>query len=150
MGRDPIALGDLQMPYCPVCKHQFDAPATECPTDKAALVDELPFQTVESPGTTWVEIASVGSEEEARLLAGFLESEGIPAEVESLRFSMEPVNLGTMSEIRVYVGAEDEHRALEILESRADAFRTLPDAGNLITDEGPTDVDESAAETEEP
>ena len=137
------------MPYCPVCKRQFDAPATECPNDKEPLVDELPFQTVESPETTWVEIASVGNDDEARLLAGFLEAEGIPAEVESLRFSMEPVNVGTMSEIRVYVGAEDEHRALELLETRADSFRNLPAEETLITDEGPADIDETAETTEE-
>ena len=134
------------MPYCPVCKHQFDSPASECPTDKTPLVDELPFQTVESPGTTWVEIASVGSEEEARLLAGFLEAEGIPAQVESLRFSMEPVNLGQMSEIRVYVGAEDEHRAMELLASREDRFSDLPDGGEkVLTDEGASDIDDLAA-----
>jgi hypothetical protein len=136
------------MPYCPVCKRQFDDPATECPTDKEPLVEELPFQTVESPETTWVEIASVGNDDEARLLAGFLEAEGIPAEIESLRFNMEPVNVGTMSEIRVYVGAEDEHRALELLESRADSFRSLP-AEEVTTDEGPAEIDESSEPTEE-
>ncbi|HSN69472.1 MAG TPA: DUF2007 domain-containing protein [Thermoanaerobaculia bacterium] len=133
------------MPYCPVCKHQFESPASECPTDKTPLVDELPFQTVESPGTTWVEIASVGSDDEARLLAGFLEAEGIPAEVESLRFSMEPVNLGQMSEIRVYVGAEDEHRAMELLAARADRFSDLPDGGEkVLTDDGASDIDDMA------
>jgi hypothetical protein len=139
------------MPYCPVCKRQFDDPATECPTDKAPLVDQLPFQTVESPGTTWVEITSVGSDDEARLLAGFLEAEGIAAEVESLRFSMEPVNLGQMSEIRIYVGAEDERRAMELLERRASTFATLPNDENLMTDEGPAEYDESIeTKTEEP
>ncbi len=136
------------MPYCPVCKHQFDDPATECPTDKVPLVGELPFQTVESPGTTWVEIASVGSDDEARLLAGFLEAEGIPSEVESLRFNMEPVNVGTMSEIRIYVGAEDEQRALALLESRADSFPGDPTGESVMTDEGPAEIDD-AAETEE-
>jgi hypothetical protein len=95
-----------------------------------------------------VEIASVGSDDEARLLAGFLEAEGIPSEVESLRFNMEPVNVGTMSEIRVYVGAEDEHRALELLESRADSFPRDPAGESVMTDEGPAEIDD-AAETEE-
>ncbi len=138
------------MPYCPVCKRQFDDPATECPDDKEPLVDELPFQTIEGPETTWVEIASVGNDEEARLLAGFLEAEGIPAEVESLRFNMEPVNVGTMSEIRIYVGAENEHRALELIESRADSFRHLPAEENVVTDDGPAEVDETAEAEEQP
>ena len=130
------------MPYCPTCKRQFDD-ATECPDDKTALVDELPFQTIEGPDSTWVEIASVGSDDEARLLAGFLEAEGIAAEVESLRFSMEPVNVGQMSEIRVYVSAEEEHRALELLEKRAENFASLPEDDSLMTDEGPAGVDET-------
>lgn len=110
------------MPYCPVCKHQYDEPATECPKDKVALVDELPFQTVDAGDETWVEIASVGTEDEARILEGYLEAEGIPAQVESLKFSMEPVNLGTMSEIRIYVSAENEERAMRLVEERREEF----------------------------
>lgn len=131
------------MPYCPVCKHQFDAPATECPTDKAPLVDELPFQTVDSPAMTWVEIAGVGSDDEASLLAGFLEAEGIPSQIESLRFNMEPVNVGQMSEIRIYVGAENESRALQLINERAATFRTLTADDDVMTDEGPAGIDET-------
>ncbi|HVR42734.1 MAG TPA: hypothetical protein VMS56_04750 [Thermoanaerobaculia bacterium] len=132
------------MPYCPVCKHRFDAPATECPKDGVALVGELPFQTVDAEGITWVEIAGLGTDDEARLLQGFLEAEEIPAQIESLRFSMEPVNLGQMSEIRVYVPSEYESQALRLLEQRRREFASLRDDDDVVTDEGPADIDEDA------
>ncbi len=96
-------------------------------------------------GTTWVEIASMGTEDEARLMQGFLEAEGIPAQVENVTFSMEPVTFGMMGEIRVYVGSEDEPRAQELLRSRDRQAENLDDdEETLVTDEGPALIDENA------
>lgn len=96
-------------------------------------------------GTTWVEIASVGNEEEALLLQGFLEAEGIPAQIENVKFDMAPVNFGSMGDIRVYVPSEEEPRALEILKTREAAYDRLDDDGEtLVTDEGAATIDESA------
>lgn len=96
-------------------------------------------------GTTWVEIASMGTEDEARLVQGFLEAEGIPAQVENVKFSMEPVTFGMMGEIRVYVGSEDEQRAQELLRSRERQAESLDDdEETLVTDEGPAVIDETA------
>ena len=96
-------------------------------------------------GTTWVEIASMGTEDEARLVQGFLEAEGIPAQVENVTFSMEPVTFGMMGEIRVYVGSEDEPRAQELLRSRDRQAESLDDdEETLVTDEGPAVIDETA------
>jgi formate dehydrogenase assembly factor FdhD len=96
-------------------------------------------------GTTWVEITSTGSEDEARLVQGFLEAEGIPAQIENVKFSMEPVTFGAMGEIRVYVAAEDEQRAQEMLRSRERQAEGLDDdEETLVTDEGPAVIDESA------
>ncbi|MFN2238167.1 MAG: hypothetical protein ABR524_02135 [Thermoanaerobaculia bacterium] len=128
------------MPYCPVCKHQYDEPATECPKDHVALVGELPFQTVDAGDETWVEIASVGTDDEARILAGYLEAEGIPAQVESLKFTMEPVNLGTMSEIRIYVSAENEERAMRLVENRREEFADRGDEEDEGANDEPASV----------
>lgn len=96
-------------------------------------------------GTTWVEIASTGSEDEARLVQGFLDAEGIPAQVENVKFSMEPVTFGMMGEIRVYVSSEDEQRAQELLRSRDRQAESLDDDDEtLVTDEGPAVIDENA------
>jgi hypothetical protein len=96
-------------------------------------------------GSTWVEIASTGTADEATLLSGFLEAEGIPANVENVKFQMEPINFGTMGDIRVYVPAEHERRAQELLRSRDQQAAQLDDdEETLVTDEGPTVIEETA------
>jgi hypothetical protein len=133
------------MAYCPTCKKEFSGDVTECPDDKAALVAELPYQTIRGDNTTWIEIASAGTDDEARLLAGFLEAEGIPAQIENVKFSMEPINFGTMGDIRIYVPAEEESRAQELLRERERAYERLDDdEETLVTDEGPAAIDENA------
>ena len=96
-------------------------------------------------GTTWVEIASTGTEDEAALLAGFLDAEGIPAQVEDVKFNMAPTDFGAMGDIRVYVPSEQEQRAQELLRRREQAYDKLDDdEETLITDEGSAVVDEGA------
>lgn len=96
-------------------------------------------------GTTWIEIASAGTADEANILQGFLEAEGIRAQIEVVNFSMEPVTFGRMGEIRVYVGAEDEQRAQELIRSRELAFQRLDDDDEtLVTDDGPASIEDSA------
>ena len=122
------------MAYCPVCKRAFDAGTKECPQDHVALVSELPFQAVQSDTTTWVEIASTGTDDEARLVQGFLQAEGLDAQVENVKFSMEPINFGTMGDIRVYVRATDEKRAMELLRERNREYDQLnDDEDTLVT-----------------
>lgn len=96
-------------------------------------------------GTTWVEIASTGTEDEAQLLSGFLQAEGIRAQVESLKIDAAPINFGSMGDIRVYVGSEDETRAQELLRKREQEYERLDDDDEtLVTDEGPAEIDETA------
>lgn len=139
------------MSYCPTCKQAFSAGETECPTDRVALVSELPFQSVAGEGTTWVEIASTGAEDKARLIQGFLDAEGIPAQIENVKFSMEPINFGTMGDIRVYVSAEDESRAQQLLREREREWDRLDDdSETVVTDEGPAEIgDENAVAEKE-
>lgn len=95
-------------------------------------------------GTKWVEIASTGTEDEAALLSGFLDAAGIPAQVENVKFKMEPINFGAMGEIRVYVPGEHEERAQQLLRERDREYEKLDDdEETLITDDGPAVVDES-------
>ena len=133
------------MPFCPSCKREFPARVEECPDDHTRLVNELNFQVIEGDNGTWVEITSVGTEEEAKLLQGFLAAEGIPAQIENLQFRMEPTNFGMMGDIRIYVGAGDEARANQLLRERDRAYDKLDDdEETLVTDEGPAEIDESA------
>lgn len=131
------------MAYCPVCKRAFEE-KTECPDDKVALVDELPFQTVDGDTTTWVEIATVGSEEDARMVQGFLEAEGIPTQYESLEINMLPVNIGTMGEIRVFVDAAREADAIRLLAEREEEFEAATSDEAVMTDDGPATIADDA------
>jgi hypothetical protein len=100
-------------------------------------------------GTTWVEIASTGNEDEARIVQGFLEAAGISAQIENVKFSMEPVTFGMMGEIRVYVGAADEARAQQLMRNRDSEYERLDDdEETLVTDEGPAVVDETSLPAE--
>ena len=95
-------------------------------------------------GTTWVEIASCGTEDEANLLRGFLEAEEIPAQIENVKFSMEPINFGTMGDIRIYVAEDDSTRARELLRQRNADFDNLEDdADTVVTDEGTASIDDN-------
>lgn len=96
-------------------------------------------------GTTWVEIASVGTGDEAKLLQGFLEAEGIPAQVEDVKFDEMPINFGAMGDIRIYVPSDDESRAQALLRQRERVYEGLDDDDEtLVTDEGPAVVDETS------
>ena len=108
--------------------------------------DELPYQTVNADdGTVWVEITSVGTEDEANLLKGFLDAEGIPAQIENVKFSMEPINFGTMGDIRIYVPRADESRAQELVRGRNREYDKLDDdSETLVTDEGPASITEES------
>lgn len=110
-------------------------------SDARADVNTVPAED----GTTWIEIASMGTADEANLLAGFLEAEGITAQIENVKFQMEPINFGAMGDIRVYVPSEDEARAQQLLREREQAYQRLDDdEETLVTDEGPATVDENS------
>jgi putative signal transducing protein len=134
------------MAYCPKCKKQFEK-ATECPDDKTPLVKELPFQTRQSDdGTTWVEIASTANSDEAQLIEGFLEAEGIRAEIEHAEASPFPMTFGNLGDVRVFVPVGDEKRALDMLRQREREWENLnDDEDTLVTDEGEAEVDEDAS-----
>ena len=66
----------------------------------------------------WGTARVVESNEEAILVAGFLRSNGIPAEVESLHTEELPVNVGGLGEVRVRVPRERLEEALRALDAQ--------------------------------
>jgi hypothetical protein len=114
--------------------------------------EDLPFQTVEGDGVTWVEIASCGTQDEAVLLKGFLDAEGIAAEIENVKFTMAPTDFGKMGDIRIYVASEDETKAMDLLKQRNKEYdRLTDDEATVVTDEGPAEIDENTrADNDEP
>jgi putative signal transducing protein len=75
----------------------------------------------------WVEVAQSGNDEEAGLIAGLLESLGIPVEVEGPSgASPWPENLGAFGMSRVMVPPEQAAQARELLAQRQRQFREHP------------------------
>jgi len=66
----------------------------------------------------WQVVRTVGSDEEATLIAGYLQSNDVPTEVESLLFHQEPVSFGRMGEVRVRVPTEHAAEAERLLAAR--------------------------------
>ena len=71
----------------------------------------------------WEIVEIVGTEEEAALVKGFLESQGITVEIESLLFHQEPVNFGHLGEVRVRVPEDQADGARKLLEDSDDGTR---------------------------
>ena len=70
-------------------------------------------------GPDWVEVTSVGNDEEALLIAGFLQSQGIPCEVEGPSAGTPlPENLGAFGMSRIMVPSERSAEAGQLLASR--------------------------------
>jgi formate dehydrogenase assembly factor FdhD len=115
------------------------------------MADDRTVNTIQAQdGTTLVEIAAAPNSDEADLLCGFLESEGIPARIEHADARILPSNMGALGDVRVYVAQEDEERAMALLRQREEEFEQLDDdAETVVTDEGVADIDENApADTE--
>jgi hypothetical protein len=81
---------------------------------------------VEDDAEDWVEVAAAGDDEEAEIIAGLLESEEIPCEIEGPAATPWPENLGALGLSRVMVPADRaaEAKAL-IAEREKDAERNL-------------------------
>ena len=91
------------------------------------MAKDLPVQTFKSEdGTTWIEIATAPSSDEAQLMQGFLEAEGIDAVIEHAEARQFPSTMGKLGDVRVFVPSEDEPRALELLRQREREFRESP------------------------
>jgi len=80
-----------------------------------------------SEGDEWQIVKTVGSEEEATVIVGFLRANDIPAEVDSLHISELPLDIGEMSDVRVRVPPDRAEEARQLL-AASDAGETRVDA----------------------
>lgn len=97
-------------------------------------------------GTTWVEIANSANSDEAELIQGFLEAEGIDSQVEHAEAHSFPANVGKLGDVRIYVPTTDQERARELLQQREREFESLDDdEDTVVTDEGVAELDEDAS-----
>ena len=69
----------------------------------------------------WEPVAEVETEDEARLMAGFLDTAGVATEVESVASHEFPVTHGDLALVRVWVPAERLEEARRLLAERETA-----------------------------
>ncbi len=94
----------------------------------------------------WVAVEGVADGTEAALLAGFLQSEGIPARVVDRSFHLAPTpEDDELSPIAVAVPEDRLAEAEQLLDRREAEFsKAAEDTDAVLTDEGPAHVDPDA------
>ncbi len=89
----------------------------------------------------WENVAPAANETEAALVAGFLQSRGIPARVVDRSFHQTPTESEDLSPIEVVVPVVRADEARTALANRERAFAKDPGTpSDVQTDEGPRDV----------
>jgi hypothetical protein len=68
----------------------------------------------------WEIVKTVGTEEEATIIVGFLRSSGIEAVAESLAASEFPTEFGDLAQVRIRVPADQAQEAIALLNTRED------------------------------
>ncbi len=79
--------------------------------------------------TDWEILETVGTEQEALLIAGFLESREVPVKIESRSFRQEPVTFGALAQVRLKVPAARVEEARRLLEARRHRFFVVDGEG---------------------
>ena len=65
-----------------------------------------------------VVLCTVLNEAKAYIMRGFLESEGIPCQLENISFHAEPAPVADLTKVRLWTLREDAERARQLLEER--------------------------------
>ena len=86
----------------------------------------------------WEGITAAANEAEAALIAGFLESRGIPARVVDKSFHQTPTESEDLSGIEIGVPAARVAEAREELARREKAYGDAPPGAELIGDDEPS------------
>ena len=76
----------------------------------------------------WAIVHVLESEEDAGIVAGFLQSRGIDCQVESSHSTEFPVTVGSLAVVRVEVPAAQADEARRLLAERDGGSERLPDA----------------------
>jgi predicted amidophosphoribosyltransferase len=109
------------MRSCPRCDETFPDTSAICPDCSVELV--LSTQQEEAPDL--VVLCTVLNEAKAHIMRGFLESEGIPCQLENISFHAEPAPVADLMKVRLWTLREDAEQALKLLEER-ERIQTCP------------------------
>jgi hypothetical protein len=101
-------------------------------------------------GELWVLAFSAATEAEGAVVAGFLESQGIPVNIETRSFRQEPVTFGALVQIRLLVAPDQLELARQVLEERDRRFVLIEsDGADEAADENGEDAERRHGEPPE-
>jgi len=100
------------MRTCPECDEQFPDTHSLCPECSVELVPWV----AEKEAPDLVILCTVLNEAKAHIMRGFLESEGIPCQLENISFHAEPAPVSDLMRVRLWTLREDVEQARQLLE----------------------------------
>jgi hypothetical protein len=105
------------MPYCPNCRSEYEPEIDRCPDCNVLLVDSLPPEDAKAdPNGRLVDVFVAAGDEEAIIVKGLLESEGIECSLSSdIPHTVMPLNVDGLGAVRITVAQEDAERARQII-----------------------------------
>lgn len=102
------------MRICPRCDKNFSDTYSFCPDCNAELLSSAE----QKEDLDLVVLCTVLDEAKAYIMRGFLESEGIPCQLENVSFHAEPAPVADLTQVRLWTLREDMARARILLEER--------------------------------
>ena len=102
------------MKDCPKCNVTFFDAHFCCPECNIELVPS----TMEKEAPDLVILCTVLNEPKAHIMRGFLESEGIPCQLENISFHAEPAPVADLMKVRLWTLREDADEARRLLQER--------------------------------
>ncbi len=106
------------MLICPECEEEFPDSITTCWDCNVELVSSL--DTREENFPELVVVCTILNEATAYIIRGFLESEGVPCQLEHISFHAQPAPVADLMRVRLWIKKEDTERAKKLLAERED------------------------------
>jgi len=120
------------MPFCPNCRSEYEADTDRCSDCGSLLVENMPPENPDAdPYASLAEVYKAAGDQEALVVKGLLESEGIECSLSSdIPHSVIPVNIDGLGMVRISVSESDMERAKKIL---SDHTEQSDEQGNAST-----------------
>lgn len=105
------------MPFCPICRSEYEQGIEKCTDCDFPLVESLPPENADAePDASLVEVYKAAGDKEALIIKGLLESEGIMCSLSSdIPHTVVPLNIDGLGAVRITVLKEDAERAREMI-----------------------------------
>ena len=107
-------LQNINMKNCPKCNETLLNTHLGCPVCNIDLVTS----TMQKKIPDLVILCTVLNEAKSHIMRGFLESEGIPCQLENISFHAEPAPVADLMKVRLWTLKADAERARQLLEER--------------------------------